>query len=136
MVRLSLSGRGLADLDFWTKSDPFLTLSRPNRSGTGLVQLRKTETIMNNLNPDWKLLYIPLAELCDADLNMPLRIDVYDEDKSSRHDDHWLCPGEPGRVVFTCWGLLLPIPGQREGGAPQEEGGERQPDSQGVLNRP
>jgi len=86
MVKLRLSGRKLADLDFWTKSDPFLTLSRPNRAGTGMVQVRKTETVMNNLNPDWRLLYIPLSELCDGDYNMVLQIAVYDEDKSSRHD--------------------------------------------------
>lgn len=86
MVKLRLSGRKLADLDFWTKSDPFLTLSRPNRAGTGMIQVRKTETVMNNLNPDWRLLYIPLSELCDGDYNMVLQISVYDEDKSSRHD--------------------------------------------------
>ena len=38
------------------------------------IQVRKTETVMNNLNPDWKLLYIPLAELCDEDFNMPLKV--------------------------------------------------------------
>jgi len=86
MVRLKFSGRGLADLDFWTKSDPFLTLSRPNRRRDGQVQIRKTETIMNNLNPDWKLLYVSLSELCDNDFNMMLKIDVWDEDKSSRND--------------------------------------------------
>jgi len=86
MVRLKFSGRGLADLDFWTKSDPFLTLSRPNRRKDGQVQIRKTETIMNNLNPDWKLLYVSLSELCDNDFNMMLKIDVWDEDKSSRND--------------------------------------------------
>jgi len=73
MVRLKFSGRGLADLDFWTKSDPFLTLSRPNRRKDGLVQIRKTETIMNNLNPDWKLVYVSLSELCDNDFNMILK---------------------------------------------------------------
>ena len=51
MLRLRLSGRGLADLDFWTKSDPFLTVSRPNRKGTGLVQVQDT-------------MYRPLRESC------------------------------------------------------------------------
>ena len=68
---------------------------------------------MNNLNPDWKLLYVSLSELCDNDFNMMLKvmlliklfiisnykldriggfelnlfqIDVWDEDKSSRND--------------------------------------------------
>jgi len=86
MVRLKFSGRGLADLDFCTKSDPFLSISRPHRRKDGQVQIRKTETIMNNLNPDWKLVYVSLSELCDNDFNMMLKIDVWDEDKSSRND--------------------------------------------------
>ena len=46
MLRLRLSGRGLADLDFWTKSDPFLTLSRPNRKGTGMVQVQERAAVV------------------------------------------------------------------------------------------
>ena len=49
-------------------------------------QVRKTETIKNNLNPKWKLLYISLSELCDSDLSLPLRLTVFDEDRNS-HDD-------------------------------------------------
>ena len=37
-------------------------------------QIRKTETIMNNLNPDWKLVYVSLSELCDNDFNMMLKV--------------------------------------------------------------
>ena len=29
---------------------------------------------MNNLNPDWKLLYVSLSELCDNDFNMMLKV--------------------------------------------------------------
>lgn len=86
MVRLQMAGRELADLDFWTKSDPFLVVSRTARNGDGLVQVRKTETIMNNLNPNWKVLYISTKELCDDDLSMPLQLEVWDEDKGSKHD--------------------------------------------------
>ena len=40
MVRLKFEGRKLEDLDFWTKSDPFLTLNRPAKNGAaGLVQV-------------------------------------------------------------------------------------------------
>ena len=37
-------------------------------------QVRQTETIMNDLNPKWKIFYIPLAELCDNDPAMPLMV--------------------------------------------------------------
>ena len=39
MVRLKFEGRKLEDLDFWTKSDPFLILSRPARNGPGFAQV-------------------------------------------------------------------------------------------------
>eukprot|EP00092_Neocalanus_flemingeri_P001374 GFUD01001466.1.p1 GENE.GFUD01001466.1~~GFUD01001466.1.p1 ORF type:complete len:281 (-),score=70.18 GFUD01001466.1:49-891(-) len=86
MVRLKFEGKGLEDLDFFTKSDPFLILSRPAKNGAGFVQVRKTETIRNNLNPSWQLLYIPTSELCDNNHHMPLNIEVYDEDRNSRND--------------------------------------------------
>lgn len=86
MVRLKFRGKKLADLDFWTKSDPFLVLSRPNRDDLGWIQLRQTETIMNNLNPEWKILYIPMGELCDNNPEMPLLISVFDYDSDGKHD--------------------------------------------------
>jgi hypothetical protein len=49
-------------------------------------QVRRTETIYNNLNPSWKVLYIPTAKLCDGNLQTPLRIEVFDEDRNSRDD--------------------------------------------------
>jgi len=87
MVRLKFEGRKLEDLDFWTKSDPFLTLNRPAKNGAaGLVQVRRTETVWNNLNPSWAVLYIPTTELCDDNFQLPLTIEVFDEDRNSRND--------------------------------------------------
>jgi len=86
MVRIKFEGRNLEDLDFFTKSDPFLILSRPARNGAGFVKVRKTETIWNNLNPSWKVLYIPTPELCDNNFQMPLNIEVFDEDRNSHND--------------------------------------------------
>ena len=74
MVKIKFRGNDLADLDFWSKSDPFLVLSRPRRNSYGLQEVRKTETIWNNLNPEWKLLYIPTSELCDDNFDMRLQV--------------------------------------------------------------
>ena len=89
MVKIKFRGSDLADLDFWSKSDPFLVLSRPCRNSYGLYQVkmnyhikllqdakqvRKTETIWNDLNPDWKILYIPTKELCDDNFDMRLQV--------------------------------------------------------------
>ena len=43
---------------------------------------------MNNLNPDWKLLYVSLSELCDNDFNMTLKVILGSESQLSniKHD--------------------------------------------------
>ena len=87
MVKLRFEGKSLADCDFFTKSDPYLVLSRPAYKGVyDYKQVRKTETIRNNLNPSWKLIYISLSELCDNDFSLPIRITVFDYDHGT-HDD-------------------------------------------------
>jgi len=86
MVKIRFEGKKLADCDFWTRSDPYLLICRPNRTGKGLIHVRRTETIRNNLNPKWSLIYISLSELCDSDYSLPLHLKVFDEDRNSRDD--------------------------------------------------
>ena len=99
MIRIRFEAKGIDDWDFWTTSDPFLVLSRPARTGSDwvqvsialtmrasvnrregylfshmYVQIRRTETIMNNLNPKWSILYISMEELCDSNPEMPLLV--------------------------------------------------------------
>jgi len=87
MVKIRFEGKNLADCDFFTKSDPYLVLSRPASKGVyDFKQVRKTETIRNNLNPSWKLIYISMTELCDNDFSMPIRITVFDYDHNTQDD--------------------------------------------------
>jgi len=79
MVRLQLSGRKLTDLDVFTKSDPFLVISRLSPSS----QVRRSETVNNELNPDWRVLYMSMEELCNNDPNMQLLLEVFDDDNPS-----------------------------------------------------
>lgn len=85
-VRIKFEGKNLANLDFWTKSDPFLVVSRPTRNGSGFTRVIKTETVRNNLAPSWKEVSVSTSELCNDDYDMPLHIEVYDEDRNSRND--------------------------------------------------
>lgn len=50
------------------------------------MQVRRTETIRNNLNPSWKLIYISMSELCNNDFSLPIRITVFDYDHNSPDD--------------------------------------------------
>ena len=42
MVKIRFEGKNLANCDFWTKSDPYLILSRPKRGGYDF-----TKVVMN-----------------------------------------------------------------------------------------
>merc|ERR1711890_117753 len=86
MVQIVFRVANLTDMDIFSKSDPFLILSRPARIGSGnslYTRVRKTETINNNLNPEWKVLYVSLSELCDSDYDMKLKVEVHDDDGKS-----------------------------------------------------
>lgn len=83
MVKLQFYARKLTDLDFFTKSDPFLSISKKHKVTQAYTRVRKTETINNNLNPDWGFLYMSLQELCDGDIDMKLQVEVFDEDNTS-----------------------------------------------------
>ena len=83
-VVIGLSGRNLKDLDFFSKSDPYVIISRQTQPGGELLVLRKSETIQNNLNPDWKEFLFYEAEL-GTDPKDEIEIEVFDDD------------GKPGR---------------------------------------
>jgi len=83
-VVIGLSGRNLKDLDLFSKSDPYVVISRQTQPGGAFVALRKSETINNNLNPDWKDFLIYESEL-GTGTNDDIEIEVFDDD------------GKPGR---------------------------------------
>jgi len=78
-VVVGLSGRNLKDLDLFSKSDPYVIISRQTQPGGAFVPLRKSETINNNLNPDWKDFLIYESEL-GTGTNDDIEIEVFDDD--------------------------------------------------------
>ncbi|KAG2387833.1 hypothetical protein C9374_001427 [Naegleria lovaniensis] len=92
LVNLELDGKDLAKKDLFGKSDPYFILSK--MMGNEYVDIYKSETIMNNLNPHWKGFTLPMQKLCNGNENLPLRIQVFDWDK---HSD----PDFIGSVDFT-----------------------------------
>jgi Ca2+-dependent lipid-binding protein len=76
----------LTNKDGWfSKSDPFLTIERCMEDGK-FLQVFRSETIDNNLNPTWKPFEITLQKLCNSDYNRPLRFQVFDEDPGGKYD--------------------------------------------------
>jgi C2 domain len=65
----------LMNRDGWAgKSDPFVRVCRPLESARGLtyVPVYQSHVIMNNLNPVWQDLAMPLGTLCAGDLDTKL----------------------------------------------------------------
>jgi len=87
-VELSICCSKLADLDVFSKSDPFLILYQEERERSGKwIEIGRTETIDNTLNPEWQTKFV-LEYLFER--RQILRFDVYDSDSDSTTDvsDH------------------------------------------------
>eukprot|EP00092_Neocalanus_flemingeri_P034247 GFUD01037244.1.p1 GENE.GFUD01037244.1~~GFUD01037244.1.p1 ORF type:complete len:140 (+),score=41.79 GFUD01037244.1:97-516(+) len=78
-ISFGLGGRKLKDKDLFGKSDPYVTISRPNTSG-GFTVLRTSETRNNTLNPDWDEFLFIESELNGNNKELKLRIEVFDDD--------------------------------------------------------
>lgn len=94
-VELYFNGRNLKDLDFFSKSDPCLRLSFQENPSTVLKEIGRTETVANNVNPDWKKSF-QLNYIFEA--RQEIKLEVYDDDGS---DMEFI-----GRV-FTTLGALV-----------------------------
>ena len=45
----------------------------------------QNERVDNNLNPRWKEVIIPITLICNGDLMRPLKIEIFDHEKSGKH---------------------------------------------------
>ncbi|GMF44707.1 unnamed protein product [Phytophthora fragariaefolia] len=85
MARLRFSAAALANMDgMFSKSDPFLAISRLREDGSSWTQVYRTETIDNNLNPNWKRFELPLQQLCNGDHSRALKLEIFDEDRGGK----------------------------------------------------
>ena len=48
--------------DWWDKSDPYLKFLKIRKDNT-LIDVGRTNVVMDNLNPNWQLVDIPLSKL-------------------------------------------------------------------------
>merc|ERR1711963_570902 len=80
MVELSLSCNNLADMDTFSKSDPFAVLYLKDSRSGHWVYVDRTETIDNTLNPQWAKKFILEFQFEKRQL---MKIEVYDADSNS-----------------------------------------------------
>lgn len=74
-VELFFAGRNLKDLDFFSKSDPFLRLSMQQSFHGNIEYIGRTETLQNTVNPNWKT---KISGRYFFEMKQPIRIEVYD----------------------------------------------------------
>lgn len=71
IVKMTYHGRDLDKKDFFGKSDPYYQISRTMEDGTTTVVYR-SDHIKNTLNPTWTPAVVPVAQLCNGDLDRQL----------------------------------------------------------------
>ena len=88
-LKLQLSGKDLKNLDgrgFLRKSDPFYALMTLNEETGNWDARYKSNSITNNLSPDWPEAEVDLTELCGGDLDATVRVVVFDYDDKKKLD--------------------------------------------------
>ncbi|XVF42550.1 hypothetical protein PTKIN_Ptkin01aG0372600 [Pterospermum kingtungense] len=81
-VEMKLRCSHLDNKDLFSKSDPFVRISRPSENGT-YVPICKTEVINNDLNPVWRPLYLSMQHFGNKD--NPLLLEVFDFNSDGNH---------------------------------------------------
>jgi hypothetical protein len=85
VVTLQFQAENLDKKDFFGKSDPYYILSKSAGNGHFTV-VKKSNVIMNTLEPLWTMFNIPVRDLCNNNYDRTLKIDVYDWDENSADD--------------------------------------------------
>jgi hypothetical protein len=81
-VEIAFRCSHLENKDLFSKSDPFLRISRIVETG-GSVPICKTEVVNNDLNPNWKSLYLTTQQYGSKD--NPLIIECFDFNSNGEH---------------------------------------------------
>lgn len=85
IATISLRGEKLDKKDLFGKSDPFVVISRVKEDGA-YVPVAKTEVVRKSLDPQWQTFDISIQRLCNGDLHRPLRFEVFDWNRSGKHE--------------------------------------------------
>merc|ERR1712038_618326 len=87
-LRLKMSGVALTNTEgFMKKSDPFYEFTRKDvgARGTEWNVVHRSSHIKNTLNPKWKEENIELSVLCGGNVDLPLRLSIFDYESKGKH---------------------------------------------------
>lgn len=83
-VELSLRCTNLENLETFSKSDPFVRISKLATDGTW-TPVYQTEQIQNNLNPTWRPFLRTLQQLCNGNKDRTLLVECFDYNRNGKH---------------------------------------------------
>jgi hypothetical protein len=86
VVHFSLRALGLEKQGFFSKANPFVTISRATESGDTFQPVYKSDVKKSNLNPIWVLASVPVQTMCNGDQERTLRVEVFSYNRSGRHN--------------------------------------------------
>lgn len=92
---------------FFSKSDPFMDVSRMNEDGQ-MTHVYRSAHIQNTLDPHWGVQRIPMYSLCNGDLDRPLKIEVFDHESSGKHVSMGAV-NTSVRSMLTSHGAAMPV---------------------------
>jgi len=100
IVELSLAARNLRDMDVFSKSDPICVVSTKPFGSHNYMEIKRTECIDNNLNPQW-VTKVQMNYMFEEQQH--LKFDIYDVDSNTRdlsqHDFLGSCTVTLGQIV-------------------------------------
>ncbi|KAH9617556.1 hypothetical protein KSS87_013852 [Heliosperma pusillum] len=82
-IKMKLRCSELENKDLFSKSDPFIVISRITESGIS-VPICKTEVIKDDLNPTWEPVYLNTQQVGSKD--SPLTIECFNFNSNGKHD--------------------------------------------------
>jgi len=82
-LSLALRGHKLDNKDFFSKSDPYIVISKPVNAGW--IPIRTSETIKDDLNPTWRPFLIYQHELPGE--SEKIKFEVFDDDGKDSSDE-------------------------------------------------
>ncbi|CAM6094097.1 unnamed protein product [Calypogeia fissa] len=85
LITMVIAATDLDNKDFFSKSDPFLVISRW-REDESTTPAFRTEVKKNNLNPEWKPIKVTLSQLCNGDKNRKLKIECLNFNTNGKAD--------------------------------------------------
>jgi hypothetical protein len=84
-IKMTVKCKGLPRMDVFGKGDPYFIIEKKSEDGQTYVKIFESTVIKNTKDPEWKI-NTSVRALCNGAMQVPMRVSLYDWEKSSAHD--------------------------------------------------